>query len=746
MISTKRYISEWQNALRAEIFHLKKYGSTKYFVKNGRLLSGGDEYTYYFDSSDFLRIPAGTVVRLEWGSLSEEGRLLSSEGKSAILSFARSLGDLVDEAFIYYDPWKLLDELSSRFDEMKESKRKRSRIKYLMNPDPVSKHPQDSIKNDLHELILRSKYNPATFVWGPPGTGKTYTLARVAANKYSKNQRVLILSHSNQAVDVLMAEISSFLKKKGKFKEGEILRYGSNAGEKLDESITVQNLLEKRHPSLAEKRVTLLEERKLLKQDLSGSFSQRDSSRLLELETQIAGVLEKVRTKELEFVKEAEIIGTTLAKAASDPAVYEKEYDIVIVDEISQAYIPQAAFAASLGKRIIVCGDFMQLPPIASSRHPLVDKWLKTDIYHEAGVTAGVREGKLHAQLFLLQEQRRMHPDISAFTNRYIYQSLVSDFEGVKANREKNTALAPFPEKASVLLDSSWSGEHCITDRISSSRMNIWHVFLSFQAIHEAYTAGARSIGYVTPYRAQAALMDVLLQDLYREELSDADIIAATVHRFQGSEREQMIFDTVDAYPANRPGMLLTGKDSERLINVAVTRSKSKFIHVSDLNFLRSMVYPNKTIRQLADYQHQHNHSVTQQDIGRWISHHHPKLQWFHARNLEKLKTDVAAAKSSLILSLPAGSFLPQEWSDIINRKGSGVKTTVISKDSCEEVFKAEKYISSDIPFPFLIIDQRLLWYGMPVEAAKRIKPPSAAVRLDSQAFVQHLLSVLPDR
>ncbi|MBM7691203.1 nucleoside-triphosphatase THEP1 [Peribacillus deserti] len=744
MISTRKYISEWQNALRAEIFHLKKYGSTKYFVKNGRLLSGGGEYTYYFDSSDFLRIPSGSVLRLEWGSMSEEGRLLSSEGKSAIISFTKSMGDLIDEAFLYYDPWKLLDELSSRFDEMKESKQKRSRIKHLMNPDVTAKHPTDKIKNNLHELILRSKYNPATFVWGPPGTGKTYTLARVAANKYSKNLRVLILSHSNQAVDVLMAEISSFLKKKDKFKEGDILRYGSNANENLDESITVQNLLEKRHPSLAEKRVQLLEERKGLKQDLSGSFSQRDSSRLLDLETKIASVLEKVRVKELQFVKDAEIIGTTLAKAASDPAVYERTYDIVIVDEISQAYIPQAAFAATLGKRIIVCGDFMQLPPIASSRHPLVEKWLKTDIYQEAGVTAGVREGKLHAQLFLLDKQRRMHPDISAFTNKFIYQSLVSDYEGVRDSREKNTGLAPFPGKASVLLDSSFSGEHCITDRISSSRMNLWHVFLSFQAIHEAYTAGARSLGYVTPYRAQAALMGVLLEDLYKEEQSRADIIAATVHRFQGSEREQMIFDTVDTWPQSRPGMLVIGKDSERLINVAVTRSKSKFIHVSDMQFLRSTVYGSKTIRQLSNYQDEHGHTVSQQDIGKWIVHQNPKMQWFHARNLEQVKKDVAGAGSSMIFSLPAGSTLTQEWADIIKSKGSRVKTTVISKDGSHLISDADHYLAYDIPFPCIIIDQRYLWYGMPVEGAKRIKPPSAAVRLESPAFIQHLLSVLP--
>ena len=64
-------------------------------------------------------------------------------------------------------------------------------------------------------------------------------------------------------------------------------------------------------------------------------------------------------------------MGATLAKAASDSALYEQDFDVVILDEASMAYVPQAAFAATLGKRVIICGDFKQLPPIASSRDPL---------------------------------------------------------------------------------------------------------------------------------------------------------------------------------------------------------------------------------------------------------------------------------------------------------------------------------------------------------------------------------------
>lgn len=215
-----------------------------------------------------------------------------------------------------------------------------------------AKHPVEKIKSNVHELVLRSKYNPVTFVWGPPGTGKTYTLARVAANKYFQEKTVLILSHSNQAVDVLISEISAFIKKKDRFKEGDVLRYGSNTGvgEDSEEALTTSQLLQKQEHSLVEDKNVLIEERKNLKHDISRSFSKRDTNQLLELEKKIAGVLEKIRQKEIEFVKNALVVGSTLAKAASDPAIYGKDFDVVIVDEASMAYVPQAAFAASLGK------------------------------------------------------------------------------------------------------------------------------------------------------------------------------------------------------------------------------------------------------------------------------------------------------------------------------------------------------------------------------------------------------------
>lgn len=739
MTSTKIYIKEWQQALQQEILYLKKFGGSRYSVINGRLLSNDSPYSYYFDTNISVRIPVGSPIKLEWGAMKSSGKVLSSEGKGMILALDQNFGDLIPDAYLLHDPWELLEQLIERLDEIKKSKQKRLRVKRLMHPSMETKHPVEKIRSNVHELVLRSKYNPTTFVWGPPGTGKTYTLARTAANKYLQQKKVLILSHSNQAVDVLMSELTEFLKKKKKFRDGDVLRYGGNISEILlgHQEITTNMMLEKQDPLLAQDRERLVEERRHLKVDLAKSFSKRDSDHLLELEVKIARVLEKVRKKEVQLIKDAFIVGTTLAKAASDSVIYEQGYDLVILDEASMAYVPQAAFAASLGKRVIICGDFKQLPPIASSRDSLVVKWLKEDVFHKADVVEGLKNEELHPQLFLLKEQRRMHPDISSFTNQYIYHSLVGDHESVHTSRNPITSLAPFKERAAVLIDTSFTGLHCINDKATNSRFNLWQMLLSFQLIHEAYVSGAKSIGYVTPYRAQANLMEMLLEDIYMKERSQADIIAATVHRFQGSERDVMIFDTVDSAPQNRAGMLLTGKESERLINVAITRTKGKFLHVSNRDFIEKHVYQGKTLSQLVSHQVRKSQAVTTKEIGSWIRNQLTTLRWMHARKVETVFQDMKAANSSIAISLPEGSNLSEEWTKQLSNRGKRVKLTVISN---QKLGDCDVWLDKSFPFPFVIIDEEILWLGLPLEGARGVQPPYVAARLRSSKVCDYLI------
>jgi len=83
------------------------------------------------------------------------------------------------------------------------------------------------------------------------------------------------------------------------------------------------------------------------------------------------------------------------------------------------------------------------------------------------------------------------------------------------------------------------------------------------------------SVGVVTPFSAQATLLEQMVRDRFSEEaISELDIVIGTAHRFQGNERDIMLFSTVLT-----PGVTFRAikwvEDTRNLINVAASRAKS---------------------------------------------------------------------------------------------------------------------------------------------------------------------------
>ena len=87
-------------------------------------------------------------------------------------------------------------------------------------------------------------------------------------------------------------------------------------------------------------------------------------------------IRQQIRSHESSLVEDARIVATTISKASVDTAVYKKSsFDVVLLDEASMAYIPQAYFVAGLAKKHFICfGDFRQLSQIAQSDKPMEEK------------------------------------------------------------------------------------------------------------------------------------------------------------------------------------------------------------------------------------------------------------------------------------------------------------------------------------------------------------------------------------
>ena len=75
------------------------------------------------------------------------------------------------------------------------------------------------------------------------------------------------------------------------------------------------------------------------------------------------------------------------------------------------------------------------------------------------------------------------------------------------------------------------------------------------------------------------------------------------MHRFQGSERDMIILDTVDTAPF-RPGVLLTGTGpgsaARNLVNVGISRARGKLVLIADVPYFRTMA-PTSAITEMFD-------------------------------------------------------------------------------------------------------------------------------------------------
>lgn len=311
----------------------------------------------------------------------------------------------------------------------------------------------------------------------------------------------------------------------------------------------------------------------------------------------INAIREEINAIEEEVIKNALVIGCTLTKAYVDPNIFNDHFDVMILDEASMAQLPAVFFAAGLISQThyILTGDFRQLPPIAASDGDAAKIWLSRDIFAQAGIEESENCGRVDDRLVMLRDQYRMHPSIVRLINEPMYGGKLRTAEYVSEDKAKITANSPFANNPCVIVDTSTVNPWCKRPPMGS-RVNLYTAVLSVRLAKMILDGGINNIGIVTPYNAQGKLITTCLED---EGFTREKVMASTIHKFQGNERECIIFDVVDG-PPYRGGILLRGSftnsNAGKLINVAVSRAEGKFIFIGNSQYIRNEFDDNDAI------------------------------------------------------------------------------------------------------------------------------------------------------
>lgn len=682
------YKSLYSEALKEEISH-SYLSRKKYRLEDGiRVDTKGAFHSYSFRMEENLSFPEGNSIIIYRDAGHTFGTVIMCDDYTFIFNTLTDFGNHIDVIEVAMDSSQLQNALLERIDEMDTDNEHLNNLilngKQCMNDGPLLKGQDKALEYALH--------NPITFVWGPPGTGKTKTLADIVIAYLKQGKRILMVSQSNVSVDGAMLRVIHH--SQNTFQEGMMIRYGFPKDDDLKNSDQFNS-----YRYVLSRNSELYQEFKDLKNKMK-SLDYKDP-RMKDYAIRLKQIQSKFKQDEDDLIHSALFVATTITKATVSYSIYEQKFDLVLFDEASMAYVPQVIFAASLATESFVClGDYQQLPAIAVMK----DSVLSYDIFRYVGIEEAVRNGRNHEWLCLLDIQRRMHPEISQFVSDTMYYKLLHSSENMYNNTQFLADIPPFDGNPFGFIDLSNSFSVC-TKTYDSSYINVLSAFVS---VHLAMRMKDYDVGIITPYNAQARLIRSMIRGLGLNHIE-----CSTVHQFQGSEKSIIIFDAVDCYLRKFANDLLT---SDRLINVAISRAKGKFIFVGNKDYLLEKVPKSKLVlSSFFRYIEDQGLSVKEYKVLNYIQNNEQTICSNQTSTYDRFIHDLEHSYEEVCMDVNGGldSRVAQVLLKLYKR---GIKISVrFDQDTpIPELLKAFSSNSYKVLNTITIIDGETIWMNMP--------------------------------
>ncbi|MEJ1270847.1 zinc finger GRF-type containing 1 [Cricetulus griseus] len=249
------------------------------------------------------------------------------------------------------------------------------------------------------------------------------------------------------------------------------------------------------------------------------------------------------------------------------PCMNDLKFPVVVLDECSQmtepaSLLPIARFES---EKLILVGDPKQLPPTIQG----------SDAAHENGLeqTLFDRLCLMGHKPVVLRTQYRCHPVISAIANDLFY-------EGNLMNGISETERSPVVEWLPTLCFYNVTGAEQVERE--NSFQNVAEAAFTLKLIQSLIASGIAGsmIGVITLYKSQMYKICHLLSAMDFNHPEAKAVQVSTVDAFQGAEKEIIILSCVRT---RQVGFI----DSEKRMNVALTRSRRHLLIVGSLSCLR---------------------------------------------------------------------------------------------------------------------------------------------------------------
>jgi len=466
------------------------------------------------------------------------------------------------------------------------------------------------LNNSQKEAISRALASKDFFlIHGPFGTGKTRTLLELILQEVKNGSKLLVTAESNAAVDNILEGLDGRV---------ECVRLGHPqrvSKRNLEKTLAykVENHPDyKEIPKLEEKIQELIGERDkyhkptpsirrgLSDRQIIANAMKRKGSRGISPNVMISMAKWIKTNKKIDRLYEKiddienNIVNKILAKtpvilSTNSTAALEYldriKFDLIIVDEASQATIPSILIPLSRSGRFVLAGDHKQLPPTILNQNALE---LEKTLFEEL-----IRLYPYKA--YMLDIQYRMNPKLMEFPNMEFYDGRIKAAPGLenftiddliddtgcewRLGRELLNPKKPllFIDTADIKgkFERRVKGSPSLQNQLEADLTVIISNFFIKRGVDPS------EIGIITPYDDQVDLIS-----------SHAKVEVNTVDGYQGREKEIIIISMVRSNKQGRIGFL---SDLRRL-NVSLTRARRKLIIIGDSETLKAHPSYNRLI------------------------------------------------------------------------------------------------------------------------------------------------------
>ena len=399
----------------------------------------------------------------------------------------------------------------------------------------------------------------AALIHGPPGTGKTRALVEVVRQGLLLRRRILVTAASNVAVDNIARRLAACGVK--------VLRLGSATKVAPDlAECTLQHKMAQL-PEMAEAQKNFDAAQRIA--DGKGRRLAQPGKRIGELRREAHASSDQARAK---VMRRSRIVCSTAAGVDAVPLGDEK-FDLVVLDEATQAPDPVALAALERGAVMVLAGDPKQLPPTVIAQATDARAGLSSTLFERCAA-----RWPPHATT-MLTTQYRMSEELMRYPSQAHYDGKL---EAAAANRQHRlqdlipeATLSERDGQPWIVIDTRALGNSEAFDDKSSSYSNDRHGQLVVTEIRRLIDQGVHvsDIAAICPYSAQTRRL--------RQQLAtqvDEGMETGTVDGFQGREKEVVIVDLVRSNADGKIGFL----QDVRRTNVAITRAKRQLIVIAN--------------------------------------------------------------------------------------------------------------------------------------------------------------------